>query len=106
MEIYRFRAVGHHQETTRRLAQRYRQQGRAAHEKLNGKEGTTIIFNTNLWHAATTDHTGLQRRTVHIYYCHPWIKPTGHTKLPSRLLESVDKPFLQEFYQTNWGAVE
>ena len=72
-----------------------------AHMKLNGKTGTAIIFNTNLWHAAMADHAGIQRRTVHIYYFHPWMKPTGHTKFPPRLLESADTPFLQKFYHTN-----
>ena len=74
--------------------------------KLSGKAGTAIIFNANLWHAAMADHAGLQRRTVHIYYCRPWMKPTGHTRFPSRLLESADTPFLKKFYHADWGAVK
>jgi ectoine hydroxylase-related dioxygenase (phytanoyl-CoA dioxygenase family) len=73
---------------------------------LSGRAGTAIIFNANLWHAARPNQSDLERRTVHIYYCRPWMKPTGHTHFPPRLLESAENDFMKRFYHANWGAVK
>lgn len=76
------------------------------HVKLSGRAGTAILFNANLWHAAMPDRSDTERRTVHLYYCRPWMKPSGHTQFPPRLLAAADTPFLKRFYHTNWGAVK
>ncbi len=74
--------------------------------KLSGQAGTAIIFNANLWHAAISENAGLDRRTVHVYYCRPWMKPSGHTQFPLRMLETADTPFLRKFYHENWGIAK
>lgn len=76
------------------------------HVELSGSAGTAIIFNANLWHCAKPNRSDVWRRTVHIYYCHAWMKPSGHTKFPPRLLESADTPFMQQFFHAKWGAAK
>ena len=39
--------------------------------------GTAIIMNSNIWHASQPNCSPLERRTVHLYYHRPWVKPTG-----------------------------
>ncbi|MBM3264479.1 MAG: phytanoyl-CoA dioxygenase family protein [candidate division Zixibacteria bacterium] len=73
---------------------------------LVGRAGTAIIFHANLWHAALPNCPGVERRTAHLYYCRPWMKPTGHTNFPSRLLASADTDAMKRFYHANWGAVK
>ena len=76
------------------------------HTRLSAPAGTAIIFNANLWHAAMHERSGHERRTVHVYYCHPWMKPSGHTLFPQRFLDSADTPFLKKFYHENRGAAK
>ena len=76
------------------------------HIPLTGKAGTAILFHGNLWHAAYPSRSDQARRTVHIYYCRPWMKPSGHTKIPPRLIDSAETDFIKTFYHTNWGAVK
>lgn len=73
---------------------------------LPGKAGTAIIFNANLWHAALANNPGVERRTAHLYYCRSWMKPSGHTIFPSRLLASAETDSMKRFYHANWGAVK
>jgi ectoine hydroxylase-related dioxygenase (phytanoyl-CoA dioxygenase family) len=73
---------------------------------ISGRAGTAVIFHANLWHAARPDESGVERRTAHLYYCRPWMKPTGHTHFPPRLLEAAETDFMKRFYHANWGAVK
>lgn len=74
--------------------------------ELTGNAGMVILFNANLWHCAKPNRADLWRKTVHLYYCHSWMKPSGHTKFPLRLLEGADTPFLKQLFHANWGAVQ
>ena len=76
-----------------------------AHVPLVGKAGTAILFHANLWHAAYPSRSDQERRTLHVYYCRPWMKPSGHTKIPPRLIDAADTDFMKTFYHTKWGAV-
>jgi ectoine hydroxylase-related dioxygenase (phytanoyl-CoA dioxygenase family) len=76
------------------------------HVELTGAAGTAILFNANLWHAAKSNRSDLWRRTFHLYYCRPWMKPTGHTQFPPRLVESANTDFQKRFFHANWGAVK
>jgi ectoine hydroxylase-related dioxygenase (phytanoyl-CoA dioxygenase family) len=41
---------------------------------LTGKAGTVAIMNAHMWHGATANHTGGQRRAMHAFYTR-WDKP-------------------------------
>lgn len=71
-----------------------------AHIPLIGKAGTAILFHANLWHAAYPSRSDQTRRTAHVYYCRPWMKPSGHTEIPPRLIDSADTDFMKTFYHT------
>jgi phytanoyl-CoA hydroxylase len=60
-------------------------------ERLAGPAGTAILFHGALWHAAMPNASGWQRRTVHNYYVHRWMKTTGHTRIPQRLYDAVNQ---------------
>jgi ectoine hydroxylase-related dioxygenase (phytanoyl-CoA dioxygenase family) len=63
-------------------------------ERLAAPAGSAILFHGGLWHAAMPNASECQRRTVHNYYLHRWMKTTGHTKIPERLYAAVqDDPF-------------
>ena len=42
--------------------------------------GTAIVMNSNIWHASQPNQSGVERRTVHVYYHRPWVKPVGLTR--------------------------
>jgi hypothetical protein len=39
--------------------------------------GTAIVMNSNIWHSSQPNRSTLERRTVHVYYHRPWVKPVG-----------------------------
>jgi ectoine hydroxylase-related dioxygenase (phytanoyl-CoA dioxygenase family) len=57
--------------------------------RLAAPAGTAILFHGALWHAATPNASERRRRTIHQYYVHRWMKSTGHTRIPQRLLDAV-----------------
>lgn len=44
-------------------------------EYLTGKAGTVVLFDSNLWHSASTNIDGLTRRALTMTYSRPFIKP-------------------------------
>lgn len=46
-------------------------------DPLAAPAGTAIVMNSNIWHASQPNCSSVERRTVHVYYHRPWVKPVG-----------------------------
>ena len=44
---------------------------------ISAPAGTAIVMNSNIWHASQPNSSSAERRTVHLYYHRPWVKPVG-----------------------------
>ena len=48
--------------------------------RIAAPAGTAIVMNSNIWHASQPNQARVERRTVHVYYHRPWVKPVGLTR--------------------------
>jgi ectoine hydroxylase-related dioxygenase (phytanoyl-CoA dioxygenase family) len=74
--------------------------------RIAAPAGTAIVMNSNIWHASQPNQSELERRTVHVYYHRPWVKPVGLTRdglsyMP-RLAATVPKHASKESADGEW----
>ena len=44
---------------------------------ISAPAGTAIVMNSNIWHASQPNSSSAERRTAHLYFHRPWVKPVG-----------------------------